>query len=164
MTGATTPASVLSDVIVPSLGLLPARMDSASARLLMLAICGQEANFEHRTQIGGPARGLWQFEKGGGVKGVLTHSQTAAFAASVCVQRDIAATSDSVYNALAGDDLLAGAFARLLLWSDPRPLPPIGNIEAAWAYYLQTWRPGKPHRSRWTPNYSKAMDAVFGVQ
>lgn len=48
-------------------------MDSAAARCQMLAIGLQESRLQHRRQNGGPARGFWQFEKGGGVKGILFH-------------------------------------------------------------------------------------------
>ena len=42
--------------------LLPARMDTRAARALLVAIGLQESRFEHRRQIGGPARGFFQFE------------------------------------------------------------------------------------------------------
>ena len=50
--------------------LLPPAMDTPDARVLLLAIGLQESKFSHRLQIGGPARGYWQFEQGGGVRGV----------------------------------------------------------------------------------------------
>ena len=90
----------------------------------------------------GAARGLWQFERGGGVKCVLTHERTRALAANVCRLRGISATVDAVYNRLHADDVLAAAFARLLLWSSPRALPAIGDVEGAWQAYLREWRPG----------------------
>jgi hypothetical protein len=60
---------------------LPASMDSPQARVLLIAIALQESRLTHRDQIvkgkkpgvKGPALGLWQFEKGGGVRGVLRH-------------------------------------------------------------------------------------------
>lgn len=61
----------LEQVVVPGLELLPAKMDTPKARVMMLAIGMQESRFEHRKQIGGPARGFFQFEEAGGVRGVL---------------------------------------------------------------------------------------------
>ena len=60
-------------VYAETMQLLPAKMDSPQARAMLKAIALQESRFEHRKQIGGPARGFWQFEQGGGVRGVLNH-------------------------------------------------------------------------------------------
>lgn len=147
---ASAPTTVLRTAILPALRLLPASMDTPEARVLMLAICGQEADFHHRWQVVdrtrpgvmGPARGLWQFERDGGTRGVLTHERTRAMAADVCRLRAVAATTDAVYNALHRDDVLAAAFARLLCWSSPKALPASGDVEAAWQFYLREWRPG----------------------
>ena len=51
----------IPDILDPAAKLLPG-MDSAKARVMLLAIGLQESRFEHRRQIGGPARGFWQFE------------------------------------------------------------------------------------------------------
>lgn len=139
--------------------LLPASMLSRAARVMLLAIGLQESRFEHRKQIGGPARGFWQFESGGGVKGVLTHPASAKRAEEVCKARGISADQRTVYETLADDDLLACAFARLLLLTDPRALPKVGDAEAAWAYYVRNWRPGKPHRKTWDALYAQAVAA-----
>src|SRR5690606_35531315 len=78
--GAYCPESAMDlDVVVeqaiwPAYALLPSRMDSDRATVMLLAIGLQESRFEHRRQIKGPARGFWQFERGGGVRGVMTHS------------------------------------------------------------------------------------------
>ena len=65
--------------------LLPPKMDSAAARVLVLAVALQESGFTARRQYGnGPARGYWQFEAGGGVIGVLAHHSTATHARIVC--------------------------------------------------------------------------------
>ncbi|WDW06021.1 hypothetical protein PWE35_09310 [Stenotrophomonas maltophilia] len=151
---------ILSRVVGPGLALLPSTMDTAKARVLLLAIGLQESRFETRRQIGGPARGYWQFEKGGGVVGVLTHPSTRKYAAEVCRDRGIEPTAAAVYPALERDDLLACAFARLLLFTDPKPIPDIGYVAASWDYYVRNWRPGKPHRSTWDALYAKAVEAV----
>ena len=64
-----------------------------------------------------------------------------------------------VNEALATADPLAAAFARLLLWTDPRPIPS-GSPQAAWDYYIRNWRPGKPHRHTWDAFYRQAEQAV----
>lgn len=146
--------------IAPALDLLPDSMDSKEARCLLLAIGLQESGFQTRRQKRGPARGLWQFERGGGVSGVLRHPASAALAKRVCAARGVTADSPSVYLLLEHDDILAAAFARLLLWTDPAPLPALGQADAAWDYYESTWRPGKPHPERWAGHYAAALKAV----
>lgn len=146
--------------IAPALALLPAKMAGAKAEVQMLAIGLQESRFEHRRQIGGPAVGFWQFEQGGGVRGVLTHPASRDHAAAVCRTRGIPASASAVYAALSADDVLAAAFARLLLWTDPAALPAVGAMATAWDLYLRTWRPGKPHPDSWKGLYMQAMEAV----
>ena len=136
---------------------LPGRFASESATVMLLAIGMQESRFKYRQQIGGPARSFWQFEKAGGVVGVLRHKATARHARAVCVLRDIEPTADAVYAAMLTDDLLGCAFARLLLYSDPKPLPEPGQIVTSWEYYIRNWRPGKPHRGTWDSLYSDAL-------
>ena len=46
------------------------------------------------------------------------------------------------------------------LWTDPKALPPVGDVDAAWALYLRTWRPGKPKPDSWAGLYQRAMAAV----
>ncbi|WP_442951954.1 hypothetical protein [Orrella sp. JC864] len=153
-------------------------MDTPRARVMLLAICGQEADFRHRWQIFdasrpermGAARGLWQFERGGGVRGVLRHAASAAHARAVCAARAWSPTETDVYNCLHLDDVLAAAFARLLLWTDPRALPDVGDVEGAWQLYLRTWRPGAYTRgteaqraglrAKWGGYYAQAVDEV----
>lgn len=137
------------------------RIDTPEARAMLLAIGLQESRFIHRRQIGGPARGFWQFEQGGGVRGVLRHEASAQMADLVCRARSVPATEGAVYDALDDDDVLACCFARLLLWTDPKPLPPVGEVDLAWQLYIRTWRPGKPHRHTWGGLYLSAMGEVL---
>lgn len=151
--------STANAAITDAFGLLPVYTHATEARGLLLAIGLQESRFtETEQRLHGPARGFWQFEKAG-VAGVLTHTASRALAASVCLARLVPAAPASVYNALSTDDVLAAAFARLLLWTDPQPLPKLGEIEEAWEYYLRTWRPGKPRPGDWVENYHEAMEA-----
>lgn len=151
---------IREQAIAPALALLPARMSSPSAEIMLLAIGLQESRFTHRRQVGGPARGFWQFELGGGVRGVMRHPVTAEHARALCQARGVPATEGKVYAALEHDDVLAAGFARLLLWSDPARLPAVGEVAAGWDLYMRTWRPGRPHRRTWDALYAQAMDEV----
>lgn len=157
-----TLAEIERIAIVPALALLPEHMDSSAARIELFAIGMQESDdFMHRVQMnGGPARGFWQFERAGGVGGVLSHPASKPFAAQLCKARGVPAEIGAVYNSLAGDDVLAAGFARLLLWTDPKPLPQ-NDADAGWAYYQRNWRPGQPHPLRWPARYLRAVDFVL---
>ncbi len=81
--------TITETAITPALALLPATMDTPAARVMLLAIGLQEGRFMHRRQIGGPARGFWQFEKGtrasrGGVWGVFLHAASRDHLATLC--------------------------------------------------------------------------------
>jgi len=154
-----SPAEALTEIIVPALGLCSRRMDSAEAEVILLAIALQESGLAHRKLVGGPARGLWQFEIGG-MRGVFTHPASAAMAAEIAKSRGIVNTPEAAYQAASEDDILAACMARLLLWTDAKPLPAIGAMNDAWGYYQRNWRPGKPHPERWAQNYRKAMACV----
>lgn len=136
---------------------LPGKFASPEASVMLLAIGLQESRFTHREQIGGPAHGFWQFERRGGVAGVLTHEASKAHALAACAIRGVVPSSTEVYRRIVDDDLLACSIARLLLWTDPEALPKVGHADAAWDLYLRTWRPGKPHRSTWNGLYSQAV-------
>jgi len=107
----------------------------------------------------GPARGLWQFERGG-VKGVYLHRASNEPLRLLCRARDVNFDVPQIWAALEFDDVFACGVARLLLWTDPKPLPAIGDEDGAWAYYVRNWRPGKPHRDRWVANYAAAVKQV----
>lgn len=146
--------------IAPAFALLPTKMAGKRATVMLLAIGLQESRLQFRRQIGGPARGLWQFEQNGGVRGVLTHPSSRPHALEVCAARDVEPTAPAVYEALERDDVLAAAFARLLLWTDPKPLPALGQVQEAWELYARAWRPGKPHPQTWEAIYAQALAAV----
>jgi len=146
--------------IGPALKLLPVGMDTPRARIQLLATGLQESGLTHRVQMGGgPARGLLQFERGGGVRGVLTHPSTIDLAARVCAARKVAPTMQKVWEALETDDVLAMAFGRLLLWTDPYKLP--SDAKGGWDLYMRTWRPGKPKPGTWEWHYTQAEDWVL---
>ncbi|MCH4575282.1 hypothetical protein [Achromobacter xylosoxidans] len=156
---------IISSAVAPGLALLPERLDTPAARVMLLAIGLQESRFVHRRQIGGPARGFWQFEKGtrasrGGVWGVYLHQASKDRLAALCKARSVSCDPDAIYGALEYDDVLAAGVARLLLWTDPKALPPVGDADAGWALYLRTWRPGKPHQHTWPDLYRQAAVEV----
>lgn len=149
--------------IVPAAyALLPGRMQSPAATAMLLAIGLQESAFEDRRQIGGgPGRSFWQFEATG-VRGVLRHRASAVHAAAVLAKLQYPDHSVlAVQASLEHNDVLACAFARLLLWTLPDQLPPDAHSgDQGWDQYLRAWKPGKPHRPRWNPNYGVAWDMV----
>jgi hypothetical protein len=153
----------LTTIIDPALRLLPPMMTSDRAKAMLLAIGMQESRLVHRKQINGPAMGLWQFERGGGVAGVLRHPATQGHAAAVCWRLGNAGTTASVYHGLQSDDVLAACFARLLLWTLPVPLPERDDVVGAWDQYIAAWRPGKPHRHTWDEFYKQAWEVVSGI-
>lgn len=152
-----TPSQALHCIVSPALALLPKRMDSPEAELMLLAIALQESRLVNRRQIGGPARGFWQFERGGGVRGTLMHASSDDFARQLCADLCITADVDAIYSAIENCDLLACGFARLLLFTDAAPLPRIGDAAGAWNYYVRNWRPGKPHPETWPDMYARAL-------
>lgn len=151
--------------IEAGLALLPVTMRTAHAKVLLYATSRQENPKRLPKQVGGPAVGDYQFESGGGVRGVLEHPSTAALAASVCKARGIAASRLTVYEALQTDSVLAAAFARLFYYTGPGRIPAVGDEQGAWDVYLRTWRPGafkrQPEelRAKWSKSYNDAMVA-----
>ena len=149
-----TPPPKVVQAVNTALSQLPNAMDTPDARQMLYTPGFQESLLLHRRQIikkggklvpEGPAKGLWQFERGGGCRGVLEHWSTRDLARSLCVAHGVHATPQAVWDALEFNDVLAASMARLLLWTDPKPLPKrneAGAEEAGWAYYLRTWRPG----------------------
>lgn len=154
------------DVINPALALLPQKMTSLAATVMLMAIHLQEDPQDLPSQMGGgPAHGFWQFERAGGVVGVMTHPASHQHAVNVCAARNVRFQADDVYQALKTDQILAACFARLYLWTDPKtlPVPELASGTDAWDCYLRNWRPGKPGPERWPANWRAAL-AAAGVQ
>lgn len=164
MTVGTLSAPTLLDLFIdPTLGFLERRCGiphTDEARVMLVAIAGQESNWQYRKQVGGPARSFWQFEEGGGVHGVLNHPSSQDKIITVCNALLISPSVSEVYEAMAWNDLLAAAMARLLLYTDAASLPPLGAQQEAWDYYLRNWRPGAPHPESWPRVYGIALDLV----
>lgn len=161
---ALTLAEITARGIDPAMKLLPCKMDSPEARVMLLAIGLQESRFAYRRQIvqgqpTGPAKSFWQAEKGGGmVHGVRLHRATKALAQVLYEARQVKPTDTAIWNAIESDDVLAAGLARLLLYSDPYKLPALGHSQLAWELYVRTWRPGKPRRDTWNAFYGRAME------
>ncbi|WP_082420950.1 MULTISPECIES: hypothetical protein [unclassified Pseudomonas] len=152
--------------IQQGLALLPPQMCTRPARVLLHAINLQENPKRLEQQVNGPARGDYQFEKGGGVVGVMTHGSVKARTQEVCRARGVGFSAESIYQAIGLDPVLAAALARLLLWTDPKPMPSADDEHGAWELYLRVWRPGaytrQPEelRAKFKRNHAAALKAV----
>lgn len=134
--------------------LLPSNMGSHAARVMLAAIGYQETQYLTRVQYGnGPAHSYWQFEAGGGVKGVMNFGgKVTDLARAVCHARNVPFERQAIWEALAVDDVLGAAFARLLMYTDSAPLPT--TQDEAWEMYAaRVWRPGKPHPDKWAASW-----------
>lgn len=143
--------------------------NTPESRAILVAISGQEAGFTAVAQVlsgggKGPARGLWQFERAGGVRGVLTHRVSKPHIERICATLGYKVDERTLWQALERDDVLACCFARLLLLTDPNPLPPAiqASYSRAWSIYNSNWRPGKPHPNRWPNNWAIALATIAG--
>ena len=178
----------IRETLQDAYALLPAKMNSPEATLLLLAIQRQEDPQQLRYQkvartaktlpenvvsadwAKGPARGLLQFEQGGGVKGVIGHPSAWRQAQAVCQARGVLFSAGAIWRTLETDDVLALALGRLLLWTDSGKLPEIGEEQQAFDCYLRTWRPGAwsrgdaaqrtALRQKWARNYAAALNEL----
>ena len=149
------------DSINAALALLPPKMTSDRARAMLLAIGLQESELHFRRQhLEGPARGLWQFERDGGVAGVLRHPATREHATNLCWRCGNAGTIAAVYHGIETDDVLAAGMARLLLWTLPWALPDLNGKDEGWRQYIEAWRPGRPHPEKWAANWARAWEIL----
>ena len=126
---------------------------------MLLAIGLQESRFRYRRQRGGPAKSYWQFEPAG-IGGALQHHASRPHALAVLDALDYPEYRDAIYEAIEDNDVLSCCFARLLLFTDPAPLPQIGQAAKSWSYYTRTWRPGRPRPDTWEECYSQAVQQV----
>jgi hypothetical protein len=146
----------IAKVVIPAAySMLPFQMRAPESRAMIIAICLQESRFEHRRQIGGPARGFPQFELAG-IRGVLNHHATRPHILKVLQELQYDDSPETSYAAIEHNDTLAMAYSRLNLWWHPDKLPGPGEVDRAWNYYIETWRPGKPHEHTWDAFYSRA--------
>jgi hypothetical protein len=150
--------------------LLPPVLDSPEARALVLAIGLQESDYRDRVQkpqqVGwrpGPARGFWQFERGGGAcTGLLERERTRPLVERVCEVLRYDVDPQGLWEGAQHNDVLACALARLLLFSLPHRLPTRDQPELAWAQYLEAWKPGRAHPDKWPRCHWHAWSLVGG--
>lgn len=155
-----TPAEFNVTILTPSMVNFPAVLISQKASLLLLAIAGQEAGWTDRIQQpNGPARGFWQSEKGGMLKGVIGGPYAPVLDKFLSIY-SLPADPNLLFEALAWHDPLSCFVARLGLFMDPSSLPAVGNEDDAWACYEKNWQPGKPSRSRWSAVYPQSLAAI----
>jgi len=159
-----------SQTIPAAFALLPGAMTSREAVAMLLAIGLQESGFSARRQGGspttvgiGPARGFWQFERGGGVAEILSSPNTKDIIVPIVKLFCFQPTAVACHEAIQNHDVLAVCFARLLLWRDPRTLPGPHDPHTGWDIYLKNWRPGKPHESTWQWHFNHAWQIARGV-
>jgi hypothetical protein len=159
---------VFHDIIIPAMAELPVAMTGDKATIQLLTTGLQESKFIYRYQVigggkKGPARSFWQGEQGGGmVTGVLNHKATRALVLKLCESHGVEPEPHAIWLAIENDDILACALARLLLWTDPYPLPDVNDWASAWDTYMRVWRPGKPHPETW-PGYHRAARELLGL-
>lgn len=157
-----TPLRLLLTAVVPALGDLATGgiKDTPAARRILVAIALQESRLLHRRQVSkdghedGPAVSFWQFEQGGGCKGVLTHHASAKHMHWICETYNVEPTAAGLWEAMRYQDIVAAAAARLLLYTLPQALPK--TADEGWAQYIAAWRPGKPHPATWPANWALA--------
>lgn len=163
-----TPATFITHIMRPSAAWcaqVAGLPSSPASDQFLLTVAMQESNLEHRAQVSrgmeaGPARGWWQFEKGGGVHGVLIrHPVSRDRAKQLCAAAFVHPNAAAAWRAIEGHDGLAYGFARLLLLTDPYAIPTAP--EPAWRCYLERlWRPGAPHHDVWPSNWRRAEAAL----
>jgi len=147
-----------SYVIPAAMSLLPEKMDTPEARAMLVAIALQESNLQYREQVGGPAKGLWQWELPQ-VGLVLRHEVIGPMALKVLA--DLAYSEgtppfEKIHDAMQNNDILQCAFSRLMLWPDAAPLPQRDDVQGSLATYLRIWKPGRPHPEKWPANWAQA--------
>lgn len=166
-----TPELLLKTAIIPALGMLDSKLDTPAARAMLIAIALQESGIKARRQIleagkpwwasrPGAANGFWQFERDGGVRGVLRHPGASAIVLPVLAELLYPPDPYAVHEALIHNDVLACVLARALLYSVPDALPGPDEHGNGWAQYLSAWRPGKAHKESWARNYEIAWEVV----
>ena len=124
---------------------------------MLIAIAMQESRWDERRQIGGPARGFWQFEFGG-IRGALNHKASQPIIRKVLDRLDYDYAPDTSYAAVEHNDVLAFAYARCLLWTLPDPLPKRGESQEAYEQYIDAWRPGKAKPDTWPTFFKQAWE------
>jgi hypothetical protein len=155
----------LRDLVVePVLFWLGPPYGSLEAEIMLLAIAGQESGCGTRCQAaGGPARSVWQIEPATAAA-VLGRWPAGRSALAELLLWPAWTDRDALAQGLQWSELGAAVIARGILWLEPRPLPALGDLAAAWAYYAEhTWRPGRPCPGTWPDAYGRALRCAQGL-
>lgn len=164
----------LKSDIEAGLALLPDTLRSIDAKVQVYATSIQEnptrvprqlIKKDGNLQPVGPAAGDYQFEKTGGIRGLVNFKspRLQQMLDHVCAERMWGKNEDTLFGAVQVDPILAAALARLLYFTDAGALPKAGAEQYAWDVYLRTWRPGayerdpKGLRAKWSKSYAEAM-------
>jgi hypothetical protein len=161
-----TPHRLLTTAINPALAELELQgiPQNVNAARFLLTIALQESGLRYRRQVlaGGQEIGAavsyFQFEKGGGCVGVMTHKAVASKMINICGAYDVAPTASALWEAMRYNDIVAACAARLLIYTLPGKLP--ATAEEGWQQYIAAWRPGKPHPKTWQGHWHTATLAV----
>lgn len=142
-------ALFLREVVEPTVRALGMPTPEKAIACLLPIAAWESRGCRELFQIGGgPGRGPYQFEQptvelvNRRVEHDWQHpAGSPQDEAMVTFMRDYR-VDDSALHVLRAD--IATAYARMLLWYNPRPLPGADDLEGIYRYYLDTWRPGKP--------------------
>lgn len=161
-----TPLRLLRTAIIPALAELAlcGIPDTPDARRFVLTIALQESGLRRRRQVvaggteTGPASSFWQFEAGGGCKGLLEHYMTKECMRGLCNDFNVTPTPQGLWEAMRYHDVIAAIAARLLIYTLPSKLPT--TAAEGWKQYTEAWRPGKPHPHTWASAWATATETV----
>lgn len=159
-----TPEDLLTNAIIPALKELGGTLESPGAAVFLLAWCLQEsgATLTARVQAGrkhNPALGLPQLEYGEQAMTALVIRKYPEFREWLLANGYPDDDSEAVRQAARDDDKLAIIIARLGAYASSKPMPVVGDAQAAWVLYFDTARPGKPRPEKWPANYARALAA-----
>lgn len=163
-----SPSTFLSRILDPGLDWTATHasvvQNRSAARVFLLAVAIQETDLVSRFQVvaggAGPARGWWQFEAPT-LGLMLRHPVSGDRLRSLCAAAWVRPDQGSIWRAIEGHDALAVGVARLLLLTDPHPVP-VTAAEGWECYSARLWRPGKPHPDKWPRCWQAAQAAVGG--
>jgi hypothetical protein len=162
-----TPTEFHQTVLHPALheiaGFAPQMHRTRALDVLMVAISGQEADWQYRSQVpSGMAHGLFQMQLNTIGEIIVNPASAEIFKAGMAFFKIEDATAHEVFAMLADEkaDALAVFLARLDLFCNPKPFPHFDEEQAQFEYYANTWRPAHADRVRWARVYALALAAV----
>jgi hypothetical protein len=109
---------------------------------------------------------MWMFEGGekAALAGLFASPATGPALRKACEWLGVEHDHQHVWWCMVGNDKLAAICGRLLLLTDPHPVPMLDDVDESYATYLRCWRPGKPPGpDKWRRVHQRALDAVARV-